>query len=139
LKPPAADEDYGEYSFMVAESSVEEEVPSALSVYTAALDSGCTSHTIKESCLPEETAIDSSSTTNIQTANTGAVLPSFGKASHGRLRKALVVSDEKLTLNLVSIPKLDREGYTTTFKNGEGVVTDSDGNVVTRALHSSKD
>ena len=49
------------------------------------------------------------------------------------------MSDEKLTLNLVSIPKLDREGYTTTFKNGEGVVTDSDGNVVTRAPLSSKD
>ena len=113
--------------------------PSAFSVYTAALDSGCTSHTIKESCLPSDTVIDSSSTTHIQTAGVDATLPAFGRASNGIVQKALVVDDDKLAQNLVSVPKLDRMGYTITFKNGEGIVSDNSGTIITRAPLSSKD
>jgi hypothetical protein len=60
-------------------------------------------------------------------------MPSFAKASSGLLEDALVVSDKDLTKNLISIPTLDRAGYKTTFYNGEGVVEDSEGNVITRA------
>ncbi len=44
-----------------------------------------TSHTIKESYLPSETVIDSSSTIHIQTACVGAMLSAFGRASNGML------------------------------------------------------
>jgi hypothetical protein len=76
---------------------------------TLALDSGCTSHTIKESCLPSETVIDSSSATQIQTC-VGALLSAFRRASNGILQNAFVVDDDKLAQTLVSVPKLDRMG-----------------------------
>jgi hypothetical protein len=60
-------------------------------------------------------------------------MSSFGRVSRGILKDSHVVSDKLLTENLVSIPKLDRAGYTTTFGNGEAVVTDRDGNVIARA------
>jgi hypothetical protein len=75
--------------------------------------------------------LDSSRKTSIQTASTGATISSYGQASSGVLEDSLVVSDKDLTKNLVSIPKLDRAGYKTTFFNGEGVVTDAEGNVIT--------
>ena len=49
------------------------------------------------------------------------------------MKNALVVGEKALAKNLVSIPSLDRAGYTTTFANGEGVVTDPHGNVIARA------
>jgi len=115
------------------------QVPTCLSVFTAALDSGCTSHTVKESCLPDGTFVDSSRKTNIQTASSGAVLPSHAKASNGVVQDALVCRDDELAKNLVSIPKLDRAGYTTIFSNGRGVVTDPQGNVVADAPLSHND
>ena len=59
--------------------------------------------------------LDSSRITSIQTATPGASMQSHAKASNGVMQDALVVDDEKLTKNLVSIPKLDRAGYTTIF------------------------
>ena len=131
-----ADGDYGSYSFMLNTSN---QVQTCLSVFTAALDSGCTSHTVKESCLPDGTFVDSSRKTNIQTASSGAVLPSHAKASNGVVQDALVCRDDELAKNLVSIPKLDRAGYTTIFSNGRGVVTDPQGNVVADAPLSHND
>jgi hypothetical protein len=96
----ADDDDYGEYNFMSIQISKEgnnETCHSALSAYTAALDSGCSSHTIKQSCIPKNTAIDSSSPICIQTASAGATLSAYGRASNGLVHKALVVSDSKLT------------------------------------------
>ena len=124
-----ATDGYGEYSFMSSHTANHD----CSSVYTAALDSACTSHTVKGSCLPKKTRLDTSRKTRIQTATPGASMPSFAKASSGLLEDALVVSDKDLTKNLVSIPTLDRAGYKTTFYNGEGVVEDSEGNVITRA------
>ena len=59
--------------------------------------------------------MDSSRVTHIQTAFSGATMPSFAKASNGVVQDALVVEDNRLAKNLVSIPKLDRAGYTTIF------------------------
>ena len=92
-----------------------------------------------ESCLPKETVLDSSRTTSIQTATPGASMQSHAKASNGVMQDALVVDDEKRTKNLVSIPKLDRAGYTTIFSNGRGVVTDRQGNVIADAPLSDND
>jgi hypothetical protein len=133
------DEDYGEYSMMLQPVIDEQSDECTLSAYTAALDSGCSSHTIKSSCLPETTVVDNSNVVNIQTASSGTTLSAFGKASEGLVRNALVVDDKHLTKNLVSIAKLDRAGYTTTFCNGEGIVTDSKGKIVTRAPLSNHD
>ena len=77
--------------------------------------------------------MDASRKTSIQTASTGATISSYGHASRGVLENSFLVSDKDLTKNLVSIPKLDRAGYKTTFYNGEGVVTDAEGNVITPA------
>ena len=74
-----------------------------------------------------------------QTALAGATLESLGRASKGIVKKALVISDKKLAKNLASIPKLDRLGYTTTFCNGKGVVTDRQGNIVTSAQLTDDD
>ena len=103
----------------IAFHSAVDVLQSALSVFTAALDFGCTLHTVKNSCLASGTVIDSSSTTHIQTAGVDSTLPAFGRASNDILQKALVVDDDKLSDNLVSVPKLDLMGYTITFKNGE--------------------
>ncbi len=67
-----------------------------------------------------------------------ALLSAFGRASNSIVQKALVVDDDKLAPNLVSVPKLDRMGYTITFKNGEGIVSDNDGTIIMRAPLSSK-
>ena len=69
----------------------------------------------------------------------GALLPAFGRASNGIVQNALVVDDDKLAQNLVSVPKLDRMRYTITFKNGEDIVSDDNGTIITRAPLSSKD
>ncbi len=55
------------------------------------------------------------------------------------VQKALVVDDDKLAQNLVSLPMLDRMGYTITFKNGKGIVSDDNGTIITRAPLSWKD
>ncbi len=78
----------------------------SFSAYTAALDSGCSSHTVKRSSLPMGSIIDRTQPTNIQTASSGIMLPSFGKSSNGLLHNALVVDDDLLTKNLISIAKL---------------------------------
>ena len=51
------------------------------SAFPAALDSGCSSHTIKKSCLPVDTQIDSLSSIHIQKAMNGDTLEAFGRAS----------------------------------------------------------
>jgi hypothetical protein len=89
--------------------------------------------------LPDGTFVDSSRKTNIETASSGAVLPSHAKASNGVVQDALVCRDDELAKNLLSIPKLDRAGYTTIFSNGRGVVTDPQGNVVADAPLSHND
>ena len=45
----------------------------------------------------------------------------------------MVCEDKLLSKNLVSVPTLDRMGFTITFQGGRGVVTDADGNHVTEA------
>ena len=131
-----ADGDYGQYSFMLHTSSPDSNRPS---YFIAALDSACTSHTVKRSSLPKEQVMNSSRVTHIQTASSGATMPSFAKASNGVVQDALVVEDNRLAKNLVSIPKLDRAGYTTIFSNGRGVVTDPQGNVIADAPLSEND
>ena len=121
-----------EFGMMIFETS-ENEKEFALHAPTAVLDSGCSSHTIKYSSLPLGAFVDRTQTTNIQTASSGAMIPSFGKSSNGLVKNALVIDDNDLTENLISIPKLDRAGCTITFKGGMGTVTDKDGRVVTQA------
>ena len=58
---------------------------------------------------------------------------SFGTSSNGILQRALVLGDDELEQNLVSIPQLDLRGLTVTFGGGVGVVSDANGNVITRA------
>jgi hypothetical protein len=55
------------------------------------------------------------------------------------VKNALVIDDEDLMENLISIPKLDRAGCTITFGGGMGTVTDRDGKVVTQAPLSNRD
>ena len=109
----AEDDDLGEYSFMMGHAPSSSSNEGCFSAYTAALDSGCSFHTIKKSCLPKDIQINSSTPISIQMASVGATLEALGRASNGIVQKTLVVADKKLAENLVSIPKLDR--------NGEGV------------------
>ena len=57
--------DYGEYTFMSCSSGQMSSHDNCLSVFTAALDSGCSSHTIKSSRLPQKTHLDTSKATSI--------------------------------------------------------------------------
>ena len=93
----------------------------ALSAYNAVFDSGSTSHMLNPSCLPDDSEIDSSKGATIRTALSNSTISSFGRFNTGILKDSLVVPDKLFTENLVSIPKLDRAGYTTTFGNGETV------------------
>jgi hypothetical protein len=88
----------------------------AYNVHLAALDSGCSSHAIMESSLPVGAVIDKSRTTHIQTASADTTIFSHGRSTNGLIRNALVVKDDKLSKNLVSIAMLDRLGYTITFR-----------------------
>jgi hypothetical protein len=67
--------------------------------------------------------IDGSTRPNIQTASSDTVILTLGRDSSGLVKNALVDGKKVLAKNLVSIPSLDRVGYTTTFANGEGVVS----------------
>ena len=132
------DNGYGEYSMMMRvlpeeENSQSPPIAHALSAFTAVFDSGSSAHCVMPSCLPDNTVIDGSTRPNIQTASSDTVISTLGRASSGLVKNALVVGEKALAKNLVSIPSLDRAGYTTTFANGEGVVTDPHGNVIARA------
>jgi hypothetical protein len=123
------DNGYGEYSMMMRvlpeeENSQSPPIAHALSAFTAVFDSGSSAHCVMPSCLPDNTVIDGSTRPNIQTASSDTVISTLGRASSGLVKNALVVGEKALAKNLVSIPSLDRAGYTTTFANGEGVVTD---------------
>ena len=41
----------------------------------------------------------------------GSTLPAFGRASNGIVQRAIVVDDDKLVQNLVSVPKLEAGPY----------------------------
>ena len=60
-------------------------------------------------------------------------MSAIGRANAGRSENNLDMGEKILTQNLVSIPKLDRAGLTTTFSKGWGIVTNDDGNVIARA------
>ncbi len=54
-----------------------------LSVYLAALDSRCSSHTVMEESLPEGAAVDRRKSATIGTDRTGATIHSHGRLSNG--------------------------------------------------------
>ena len=124
---------------MFSELDDELAAPFALSIHLAALDSGCTSHAVMEIAVPEGAIVDTSRPTNIRTALNGASIHARGRSSSGILEDFLVIGGNKLAKNLVSIPKLDRMGYTITFRNGKGVVTNAQGNIITSAPLSKHD
>ena len=100
-------------------------------IHQAALDSGCMSHTVMQSSLPVDAVIESGNCL-IKTARNDVTMHSFGQSSNGILDRALVLGDDELEQNLVSIPQLDLMGFTITFGGGVGVVSDANGNIITR-------
>ena len=64
------DEDNDEYGMMITATEIVTCVEHALSVHLGILDSGCTSHTVKEESLPED-AVVSRKRATINTAQNG--------------------------------------------------------------------
>ena len=105
-----------------------------LDVHTAALDSGCSSHTLKESVIPREAQVDANQRSVIQTAHAGTTIPTLGRVDAGLCRKSLVVKDGDLVLSLISVSRLDRDGYFITFGDNKAVVSKDDKPLVTASL-----
>ena len=133
------DEDNDEYGMMITATENVTHVEHALSVHLGILDSGCSSHTVKEESLPVDAVMDRRKSATINTAQNGASMHSHGRSSNGLLQNALVVEGNQLSKNLVSIPKLDRMGLTITFRGGKGVVTDAAGNIISTVPLSDND
>ena len=97
--------------------------------HIAALDSGCTHHTLKRSLFPDSIPIDTSQVIHIQTAHTGTSINSSGRASAGVLKDAIVVDDQIIPISLASLPQFDKAGYETLIKNGKAIVS-KNGNIL---------
>ena len=85
--------------------------------FQAALDSGTSSHAIKASCLPENVNVDRSKARPVGTAGSEIML-SQGAADAGELERILVMEDDQLSKNLVSISRFDVSGHTIIFDEG---------------------
>lgn len=113
-----------EYSMVLTETAC-----SATSTI-AALDSGASSHTLEQDCLPYGTQIDVSSAPIIKTACSGQGLHTLGRADAGILKNSLITKTGQLSRNLISVPQFDRAGYTTVFRDGKGTVYDKNGKIL---------
>ena len=91
--------------------------------HIAALDSGCTHHTLKRSLFPDSVPIDTTQVVDIQTAHSGTSIKSSGRASAGVLKDAIVVEDKIIPISLASLPQFDKAGYETVIKNGKATVS----------------
>ncbi len=106
-----------------------------------ALDSGATSHMLTTESVSQFTRSQSRvKATNfrqtaipVATAKSGSHINAIGRVDLGNVRDAIVVEDGDLEKPLLSISKLDRDGYETTFKNGTGTIRDPEGKVVLEA------
>ncbi len=85
--------------------------------FQAALDSGTSSHAIKSSCLSENINVDRSKARPVGTAGSKIML-SQGAADAGELERILVMEDDQLSKNLVSISRFDVSGHTIIFDEG---------------------
>ena len=90
--------------------------------FLAAVDSGTSSHVVKESIL--SAPIDHSQATPIRTAKQGEKMFALGRVTEGEIIDGLAMSDDVLEKNLISISKFDLAGYMTVFFNGICKVTD---------------
>ena len=97
--------------------------------FQAALDSGTSSHAIKASCLPENVNGDRSKARPVGTAGSEIML-SQGAVDAGELERILVMDDDQLTKNLVSISRFDVTGHTITFDEGVYTIKDKSMGIV---------
>ena len=58
-------------------------------------------------------------------------ISTIGRADAGLCRKSLVVKDDDLVLSLISVSRLDRDGYYITFGGNKAVVTKNGKTLVT--------
>ena len=96
----------------------------------AALDSGCTSHLMPESQIPDGMEVDNTARSVVNTAKAGQSMTSLGRISAGKLENTLIMPDNDLKQTLVSVSALDRSGHTVIFYNGKTEVIDSNGKLV---------
>ena len=107
----------------------------------AAIDSGATSHLLPEEAVAHFTRSQSrAQATNFRevsipvgTAKSGSHIHAIGRVDIGRIQNAIVVEEGVIEKPLISVSKLDKAGYETTFKNGMSTVRDPEGNVVLEA------
>ncbi len=119
-KTARTDENDSDYSMMLRNFSPPSEDSILLSHHSAALDSGCSSHTLKESDVQSTARINSEHQSVIQTAHSGTTISTLGRADAGLCRKSLVVKDGDLVLSLISVSRLDGDGYYMTFGGKQG-------------------
>ena len=119
--------------FGSCEYASEGEEEAALIAYRAAIDSGCSSHLITRDSLPKGTKIDFSRAVNVKTAKSGEGLHTEGRANAGVLTECLVVENGTTSTNLISVSAFDREGCTSIFANGKGIITNKHGEVIAEA------
>jgi hypothetical protein len=92
------------------------------------MDSGATSHLLKRSTVGDAEVDEEC--IRIGTALNGATLEGDGRTDIGHLEESIVVNDEDLAMNLISVGKLDSNGLTIIFKGGACRVIDETKNTV---------
>ena len=83
--------------------------------HIAALDSGCTHHTLKRSLFPDSVPIDTTQVVDIQTAHSGTSIKSSGRASAGVLKDAIVVM-QSCSKNIESCKNSKCQFYICSFR-----------------------
>jgi hypothetical protein len=117
-----------EYGFMIKGYETRSTSSKEVKRHEGVIDSGASSHLLKKSSvgyskIDEQPII-------IGTALQGATLEGEGRTDIRHLKESIVIKDDDLAMNLVSVAKLDIKGLTTIFKGGVCRVIDEDKNTV---------
>ena len=73
--------------------------------------------------MHDDTVLDDSRKIRIQTAGSKSSIDTLGRADIGILQHSVVANSDDVVTNLVSVPELDRRGYTINFQGGMATVS----------------
>ena len=98
---------------------------------TACLDSGASSHVLSDKCrLLEGKKFQRHHGNILRTAIEDATINVLDVISIGNLLDVSIVSDNEVTDNIISVPKLNEAGYTTIFGNKKVQLFDDKNNLI---------
>jgi hypothetical protein len=118
-----------EYGYMIRATSSPQRKRSK---YDAAIDSGASSHILSKDIISRNSI--KGDPVVVQTAKAGVTIEGEGRADVGILEESIVIDEDTLEMNLISVSKLDNKGYTVTFGNRQAKVFDPTGTLITTGV-----